>query len=459
MDEKIDHFISKPLYPYLYGYVFVIYKTSQYFPSFSLSGAINFLLLLSAACYLMDILLKHFYHNPYRGFCIVIFFASLLHVVTVAQFFGYPFSYIPTGFYIFFYLFIIIFISLVLVVSRRFRFSRMAMVNKVVNTFLIIASGVFLVNGLVFSARQKKILSSQGTKTGSFYTTKCKNDIVWILMDEYGSSASLQEDFSFHNPIDSTLSGMGFYVLNTMRSRYDNTLLSLNAVFNQDDSDKPANFYNGVQSLSNSSWVPLLEANGYRFINIGLFDIAASTKFSDRSGYPQTYLDQLLSGTAFSMLYMHFKYKPEKCDKYISQVVKKLQGELQDITSKPKFIWAHISIPHEPFCRNSRGELLPQKSYAESDTALIKKNYIEYLSYGNTVIKNLLKNCPRMSNKIIIISGDHGPRYSFLNNKSHRYWPFAAIKFPALPDTAGLQNLQYISQLPDFIMRYLSAVK
>ena len=460
MGKKIDHFFTKPLYPYLYGFVFLSYKTAQYYPSFSLMDAFNFMLLFCIGCYIMHILLKPFTSKLFRGIGVIFFFISLLHVVTVAQFLGYSFSYIPATFYLLFYFIVLFLIPLIpKLVTRNFA-SKAILFNKVMNTFFIILSVVFLLNGFIYAERQKTKLPDKQIRSRQVSNLKNKFDVIWILLDEYGSSKTLLNNFNFHNPLDSLLAKKGFFVLSNMKSRFDNTLYSLNAIFNNDDSVRPINFYAGVHALKNSRWLANLSNSGYQFINIGLFDIGSSNKFSDRSSYPQNYQDQLLSGTAFNMLNLHFKYSLINCDNYINRVVNKLGHEMKDTSAQvPRFIWAHISIPHEPFCRNSHGVLLKETSYNENDSALIKSGYIDYLSYGNTIVEKLLENNKELSNKIIIISGDHGPRYPFLSGKDHRIWPFAAIKFPTNPDTASLGKLTFISQLPDFVMNYLSKAK
>jgi len=312
-------------------------------------------------------------------------------------------------------------------------------------------------NGFIYGRWKKDMDKKSFQITDKQIVPVKTNDIVWILLDEYASSASLQKQFAFHNPLDSMLQQKGFYVLNNMRSRFNKTLFSLNAIFNEDDSLQPASFYSGVRLLRNSSWEPLLETAGYQFVNLGFFDIGNYEKMANRSGYPETYLEQLLSGTLFSMVYNNLKYTSEKCDRYNQDVLQKLTETLVAHSTRPKFVWAHLCLPHEPFCRNSQGEFINDSIYDESDAGHIKKNYLGYLQYGNSVIFRLLKDHPDLSKKIVIISGDHGPRYSFLKDKSYQKWPFAAVSMPGKFDTAALRKLQYISQLPAFISNYLSS--
>ena len=456
MDKKINHILQKPLYPYFYGLAFIAFKSSQYFPSFSLLSAVNSLFLFCISCYIINWLISKFSRSAYTGISILLIWGSLLHVVGVALILGYHYSYIPIGYYVTFYLVVSGIIIVVQFISSKTPAQYAPSLNKLMNFFLLICSIVFVVNGFVYGGWKKETNRKPLQTAYKQVDTVKRKDILWILVDEYASSASLQQQFAFHNPLDSVLKEQGFCVLPAIKSRFNNTLFSLNAIFGEDDSTKPSGFYSGVRLLRKNSWVPLLETAGYQIVNLGFFDIGKHTKLANRSGYPETYIDQLLSGTLFSIVYNSLKYTPEKCDRYNQEVLHRLDDTLFTHAGRPKFIWAHIGLPHEPFCRNSHGDFSNDRTYDESDADDIKKSYTEYLQYGNSVIIGLLKNHPDLSQKIVIISGDHGPRFSFLKDKSYQKWPFAAVHLPGKFDTAALRNLQYISQLPDFIMDYLS---
>jgi len=404
MGEKINQILQKPYYPYFYGLAFIAFKSAQYFPSFSFLAAANCFFLYCIICYFTNRLISRLARSAYTGISIVIIWGSLLHVVGVALLLGYNYAYIPARFYIIFYLFVVGVLIVVQFVSLKLSDRYAPLVNKAMNFFLLICSVVFIVNGFVYGA-WKKDIEKKSSRMADIQVDSAKGkDIVWILLDEYASSASLQQQFAFYNPLDSMLKQKGFCVLNHMKTRFNKTLFSLNAIFNEDDSLQPASFYSGVPLLRNSSWEPGLETAGYQFVNLGFFDIGKHTKFANRSGYPQTYLEQLLSGTLFSMVYNNLKYTAEKCDRYNQEVLQKLDDTLFVNSNQPKFIWAHLCLPHEPFCRNSQGEFINDNIYDESDADHIKKNYLGYLQYGNSVILRLLKDHPDLSKKIVIIS-------------------------------------------------------
>ncbi|MBV9987643.1 MAG: sulfatase-like hydrolase/transferase, partial [Chitinophagaceae bacterium] len=142
-------------------------------------------------------------------------------------------------------------------------------------------------------------------------------------------------------------------------------------------------------------------------------------------------------------------------DAYTTELIRKLNDTLRAASDRPRMLWVHISVPHEPFCRDSEGRQVELTDYGEKDSALIKHAYTEYLQYGNSIVRSLLTDHPELKDKIVIITGDHGPRYPFLQMKSFQTWPYAAARMPRAYDTAALMQLRYISQLPVFLNKCL----
>ncbi|MBV9987634.1 MAG: hypothetical protein JO301_08140, partial [Chitinophagaceae bacterium] len=295
MEEKMSSLLNKPIYPYLYLLAFLSYKSARYLPSFSLITALLFLLVTMTGCAILCFVFRRVSGSAYAGLAAGLLLASMLHVASIAQLAGYQYSYIPRRFYIFFYALVLIGIVLALVLLRRIPDKHAARLNRVANIFLLIISVIFIAQAAIIRP-WKNDLKPRSNSALSL-PADSRKDIVWLLFDEYASSASLEQQFGFRNPLDSFLQQQGFLVLPRMKTRFNNTLFSVNAIFNEDDSVMPSSFYSGMAMIGSSSWEQFLERSGYRFINLGIFDIGASKKFSDRSGYPDTYLEQLITGT------------------------------------------------------------------------------------------------------------------------------------------------------------------
>jgi hypothetical protein len=402
-------------------------------------------------------LFDRIFHSGYTGIGIVALWASILHVAGIAQLLRYNYSYIPIRFYVVLYLFTAGAVLVMMYRSQQWPKVYVKTINKTGNIFMLACCVVFASHGYLYGRWKNEIKQDNRSLSYKKIDSSKKADIVWLLLDEYGSSPSLQEQFYFHNPINAILSQKGFCVLNNIRSRFTSTLFSVNAIFNEDDSIQPSSFYSATRILEHSSWKRLLDSSGYQFVNLGFFDIGSAVKYANRSSYPQNYSDQLLSGTLFTMLYTKLEYTSAKCDSYNQEVLNRLNDTLSRQVDHARFIWAHLGIPHEPFCRNANGEKIYVPQHGENDSVLIREKYTGYVQYANSVILLLLQQHPELLQKVVIISGDHGPRFQFLRNKRYQMCPFAAVHVPKAFDTVGLKKLSYISQLPAFIMAYLQS--
>lgn len=450
MQEKIKPILDRPLYPYFYGLSFLLFKSSAFLYSFQFLSVLPISILFVVLTNRMIAVLRN------SAIAVTLIWISLFHVTGISQLLGFEYAYTPLGFYVIFYLFVILLVFICVLTSRKQSFLHRALFNRLANTFLLISALVFLSNGLLRTRDIQKENQVHLHTPGKNTITK-QPDIVWILMDEYGSSASLKQQFGFTNPLDTLLQQRGYTLLHTVRTRFPNTLFSVNAIFNADDSIRPSSYYEGVYLLRHGSLVPTLESCGYRFVNLGFFDIAEHPMLADRSGYPYDYIQQLISGTLMGVLHREWKSRMSACDKYIQEVVQRLNDSVSVHPGKPRFIWAHLPVPHTPFCRNKEGVIQKDTAAGAYDSVYLKRKYIDYLQYGNAILIRLLNQYPELGNSIVIISGDHGPRYPFLTDKSLQSHPYAAVHFPIAFDTAGLHRLNYISQLPDFIIQQLQA--
>jgi hypothetical protein len=456
MGKKLTPLLQRPFYPYLYGLSFVAYKSARYFPSFSFIQAVGFLLCFCLLCYGCMWLLQKLSPATLAGVSTVVFCASILHVATVAQAIGYEYSAIPNRFYLAFYAGVLVLIGVLQWLPFRPKEDFLLSFNKTANVFLVIIAIVFLINGFVYKANTYG-RTTAGPVAGKSIPAAKQKDIVWFLLDEYPSAISLKQQFGFDNPMEKELVGDGFVVLDSMKTRFNNTLFSLNAIFNKDDSVAPANFYAGIRSLEQNAWIKELDNSGYEIINLGFFDLGHHPKLEDRSGYPRSYLQQLTTGTLINALINTSKYSIPQCDQYTNEILQRLDDTLNTVSAHRRFIWVHLGIPHEPFCRNSSGQLVDGHEIDMSgDTTIVKKQFVEYLEYGNKILLSILKKHPDLFQKILVVSGDHGPRYGFLKHKEYQKWPLASVMIPGKYDTTGLRNLRYLSQIPSFLMQHLA---
>jgi hypothetical protein len=343
--------------------------------------------------------------------------------------------------------------------------SHNTLLNRIANVFFLCSISVIIINtGFTIFSTINRLSNDYKKQEYLKKVESNKRDIVWILMDAYSNSSFLKSIVNFKNPIDSILTHQGFHVLNNIRSRSDATLYSVNSVFNFDDPIKPYNFNYGLYSAKYSALPRILNEINYKFISLSFFDIGQTHRLLDIGGYSTTLLYKLIDGTICQLLMRHYfeeRYRkmvdPFPLDKlghlYNEIIIDTLNKSVSKKYSKPAYIWAHLLIPHYPFYRLENKKLM-YVHLSQGDTSANKKAYIDYLSYGNQVVLDLLKSHPEMKNKIVIISGDHGARFSFLkNDDDHRFRPFCAVYMPPGVDTTGINKINYISELPAFILK------
>jgi hypothetical protein len=112
----------------------------------------------------------------------------------------------------------------------------------------------------------------------------------------------------------------------------------------------------------------------------------------------------------------------------------------------PKFVFAHIMLPHPPFIFNSEGDfLLPNRPYIMWDASLFpgttaeyQKGYTEQMTFLNQqltgIVSDILARSPQPP--VILLQGDHGPGAFYNINEldhsclSERFSILSAYYFP-----------------------------
>jgi hypothetical protein len=283
-------------------------------------------------------------------------------------------------------------------------------------------------------------------------------DVYYIILDAYGRSDILLDTLSYDNSrFLSSLESMGFYVAECAQSNYAKTDLSLSSSLNMDyltaldASLTPENTDrvllwnlikdNRVQEKFRSmGYTTVAFETGFYFSQLNNLDIFYSPQ---RGGfnefeilYVRTTLLRLLDDAGGLS---RFHYTPE--DRKRELILFDLE-KLQELPAMPgpKFVFAHLVIPHQPFVFGPDGEplVIPEKVhkgqtyYTERDYRLGYVNQVKFISDRiSQVVKGIIKNSAVAP--IIILQGDHGP--SHFDNTS-RMGILNAYYFPEV--NAGL---------------------
>ncbi len=438
--KKLIRGLEKPLFVYLFGLFFLLHKTSQYFPSFEWITFLVFFLVYCTISYLIVSILKKTKLIKFRFIVLTVVWFFLLFTNDIRAL---------NQFYI---LLILLLVSAILFIRSNISTRLISLSNKLTNFFIFSLILFTIFNGISINNSENKYYENLQNKKVNFSPLKNKQDIIWILLDEYAAPASLRTQFHFKDELIDSLHKRNFFVFDSLPSRYDVTIWSINSIFNCDDSIAATNFMFAAKYLNESKWVSQLQNQGYTYNNFDFLAIAGSRGISHVSNYffPSKYLQQILNNTFFIGAWYYLAEPKEKMiDVYNQQIIQESLAKLKEKRNEPQFTWIHLLIPHPPYYKDANGNINknPVINPTRASREEANNQYIDFLQYGNKVTLNILNQIPDWQHKTIIISGDHGARMFLPSGDPHRFATFAAIYYPGM-DTAELKQIKFLQQIP-----------
>lgn len=287
-------------------------------------------------------------------------------------------------------------------------------------------------------------------------------DIYLLLVDGYGSNQNLNKYYHFNNnSFTDSLRKNHFRVIENSKSNYFYTAHTMSSALN-------LRYHLPTQRSVQSEMMELIKENlftqtlveqGYQINNLSIFQIKGfDTKYGlkiwmNRSSLLFYYFSKTPIFTVFTM-----REKGEGLTRELG-VFNALDSLARISPQKPKFVYAHILLPHVPFYLNELGmyekkvndrnpSLSGIKDLVDNDPnnntmgsseadSLLKTDYINHTKYTNKkcfeTISTILKYNKRPP--IIILMSDHGSR--MLTNPvpnseavKERYENFCTIYYP-----------------------------
>lgn len=277
-------------------------------------------------------------------------------------------------------------------------------------------------------------------------------DVYYIILDAYGRSDVLLNLFGFDNSsFLSRLREVGFYVADCSQSNYSKTDLSFSSSLNMDyvttldPSLSPGNTdrlplwnlikNNAVKSAFDElGYTTIGFESGFdfsHFNNLDIFYTPLKKGFNEfEILYLRTTMAVLLDDAG---MFARFHYTPEDRKRELILFDLKTLPELPHIPG-PKFVFAHLVIPHQPFVFAPNGEpfVIPERInkgvtyYTKHDYVLGYRNQAIFIS-GQIlqVVQDIIKKSAIPP--VIIIQGDHGPSHF---GESERMGILNAYYFP-----------------------------
>ena len=274
------------------------------------------------------------------------------------------------------------------------------------------------------------VVNTSNSSTTSQQASQSYPDIYYIILDGYMRADNLKVVYGFDNSaFINALSQRGFYVANCSQSNYAYTELSLASSLN-------ANYLDVLGASHDAQADSLIQDSSVRLFlkKIGYTVVAFETGFNwsqwENADVYYKYVPYAYQLNGFESLFLQttlirIPVDEFKLDKSVSSdalyhdrtvsnfdLLKKLPLKVK----RPKFVFAHLIIPHPPYVYSPNGAFVPEGALTEkwiydlTTPGPDKPGYPNAILYANSAILKVVDNILAGSKTppVIIIQGDHG---------------------------------------------------
>jgi hypothetical protein len=252
-------------------------------------------------------------------------------------------------------------------------------------------------------------------------------DIYFIIFDRYGSADAIKRRFGLTSDLYDWLRGQGFHVPASSHANYRATDFSLAATLNmryldeltrrigRDSGDRtPAR-----ELIQDHEVGRFLKAQGYTYYQLGSwFGPTHSIRIADHNialGETSEFESVLRDTTILPAIERAFGTGDAAHQLSFRERVR--EGTLFELRQLrrvatapgPKFVFAHILLPHDPYVFHADGSAIPE---AESRATDERDLYAGQLEFANARIREIvgdLLSGPEEDRPVVIIEGDEGP--------------------------------------------------
>jgi sulfatase-like protein len=286
-------------------------------------------------------------------------------------------------------------------------------------------------------------------------------DLYYIILDRYGSERSLKALFDYDNsPFMEDLEDRGFTVAYDSLANYPKTAHSLAASMNLeylDDLATPANH-------ASSNWGPVynllrdhrlgrvLTNAGVQYVHVGTWwsptETAASADVTYKYGSSTEFSKVLYYTTIIPGFRAALGLGGDRDTRLLKRnstlyQFDTLERLARQDPKRPRFVFAHITLPHEPYVFAADGSLVTQDMEDDRTRAL---NYTNQVKYANARMRDLfdiLLDRPEAERPIVVLQADEGPHPVRYEHLERRYeWDEATLA--ELQEKLRILNAYYL---------------
>jgi hypothetical protein len=433
MKKLLQH---TPVFLFLLPVFFVLHGLNENFGFINLPDCLLLVLTYAGAAALLYFLFLFFLKNYVRAalmatylMAFYCFFGALQDFFKSHSLFLYKYSVLVTAFVI---------IGLVLTIYFRKTkkgFTRFSLfINILLLIYLAVDCGGILWK-LIFPPPNKLAIYSLGNNDQYKVCSSCaRPDIYFLLFDEYESTRALKRKYNYDDSgLDSFLLGRGFHIQTRSQSNYQLTPFSLASLLNMSYLSRVDPHHFGLEDYSNcaalirtNETIRFLTYQGYDIINYSIFDLLGNPSEVEQTVLPirtRLITDRTLFARLerdigwwfytgrfqFDWLTGKLIYKTLENNNKIIELTEKQSAQKG---SRPRFVYAHILMPHPPFYYDRGGNLKSKSTiFSENDDNHVEA-YLDYIPQTNKRIRELIETIQEntRNSAVIIFMGDHGFR-------------------------------------------------
>jgi hypothetical protein len=267
-------------------------------------------------------------------------------------------------------------------------------------------------------------VASPAAPAGETGAGRARPDIYYVVLDGYAGARTLAELYDFDNgPFLEALRRRGFYVATDSASNYAMTFLSLSSSLNMDylhgrldARDEARSFHLLTSALRDSAVLRFVRDRGYRYIHFrsgvdGLTDYNPRADRNITCGGLSEFWMLAIQTTLLKPLEARLGRVAEDARQRILCEF----DQLVEVAGQPgpKFVFAHILIPHPPFLFDADGRPVSPPALALTGSEVWKDRaaYLAQLRFANRRVLEAIDRLRDVSPTppVIVLQGDHGP--------------------------------------------------
>lgn len=319
---------------------------------------------------------------------------------------------------------LVIIVALIYAVRAKMSVPRMTSgLNAIAIVLVLFATSTIVPYEMARGARSSS-LPRETVNAGT--DIKATPDIYFLVFDRYGSADAIRRRFGLtDNDLYGWLEDRGFQIPAVSHAAYRATDFSLASTLNMTYLDELTEDVGRVSSdrtparklLQEHEVGRFLKSQGYTYYHVGTwFGPTASNPMADQnlSLAASSEFENVLRDTtvlpALDRVQGIVSVEPTFRDRHREGTLFQFrQVHRLSTAPSPKFVFAHILLPHDPYVFRADGTPLPE---AEAKAGREKDLYADHIEFVNSQIRGVVEDLlsgPEESDPIVILQADEGP--------------------------------------------------